>query len=201
MTRRLTFDEAATALEGGRVIVVPTDTVYGVAASLSAPEAIEGIFRLKRRPRDVALPLLIADVGDLDGLGVTLDERASRLVGRWWPGALTVVVGAPRELADAVGARDASVGLRQPDDATLRRLLQRCGPLVVTSANEHGDPPAESAEDVLRIFADRDGWAGVLDDGPRHGRVSSLVDLTGVAPRIVRHGAISDDDLAATWVP
>jgi len=192
VTRRLNFDETVDALRHGRVAAVPTDTVYGVAAGVWSLVGVAGLFALKRRPRDVALPVLVARTDDLAELDVVFDERAQRLASALWPGALTMVVPAPPALAAAIGATNESVGLRVPDDEVLLALLREVGPLVVTSANDHGEAPCTSADEVLGAFAQRDGWAGVFDDGPRDGVVSTVVDLTGPKWRVLRRGAIDE---------
>jgi tRNA threonylcarbamoyl adenosine modification protein (Sua5/YciO/YrdC/YwlC family) len=192
----LDFDEAVGALTHGEVVAIPTDTVYGVAASVWSLVGVAGLFALKRRPSDVALPLLIAGMDDLGELDVVLDEPARRLGDALWPGALTMVVPAPLALARALGARDASVGLRIPNDEVVRSLLRAVGPLAVTSANEHGEAPCTSAEEILRVFGDRPGWAGVFDAGERSGAVSSVVDLRSSPWRMLRHGAISEARIA-----
>lgn len=196
MTRRLTYDETVEALRHGRVVAVPTDTVYGVAAGVWSLLGVAALFALKRRPRDVALPVLVAGIDELSDLDVVLDERAQRLAGAFWPGALTLVVTAPPALAAAIGASDQSVGLRVPKDEALLALLRDVGPMVVTSANDHGEPPCTSADEVLEVFAGRDGWAGVLDDGPRDGEVSTVLDARGETWQVLRHGAISESAIA-----
>ena len=197
MTRRLSLDETIDALERGRVVALATDTVYGVAASIRERTAVAGLFSLKRRPSGVALPVMIENVAALDMLGVVLDERATRLANVFWPGALTIVVPAPSALARVVGASDDAVGFRVPDDETLRALLSIVGPLAVTSANEHGEAPCESADQVLATFAERGGWAGVYDTGERHGVVSTVVELSADQWRVRRTGAISLARIAA----
>lgn len=197
MTKRLSLDEAIDALERGRVVALPTDTVYGVAASIHDRTAVAGLFSLKRRPSDVALPVMIESVAALDMLGVVFDERATRLANVFWPGALTIVVPAPASLARLVGANNDAVGFRVPDDESLRALLSIVGPLAVTSANEHGEAPCESADQVLATFAERGGWAGVYDAGERHGVVSTVVELGADQWRVRRTGAISLARIAA----
>ncbi|MDE3008590.1 MAG: threonylcarbamoyl-AMP synthase [Acidobacteriota bacterium] len=196
MSRRLDFDETVAALTHGEVVAIPTDTVYGVAASVWSLIGVAGLFALKRRPRDVALPLLVASVDELAELDVVLDESARRLADALWPGALTMVVPAPLALARTLGASDASVGLRVPNDEVVLSLVRAVGPLAVTSANEHGGAPCTNAEEILRVFGARSGWAGVYDAGERRGAVSSVVDLRRSPWRILRHGAISEERIA-----
>ena len=191
---------ASDALAIGGVVALPTDTVYGIAASLRFPEAVAALFVLKRRPATLALPVLVSSVDQIESLGVVWDERAGTLGRAFWPGALTIVVGVPQNLSDLVGSTTRTVGFRCPDDAMLRHVLEQSGPLALTRANEHGAAPCESAVQVLRAFDDLDdldGLDGVLDGGERSGRVSTVVDVSGATFRVVREGAISEAALAA----
>ena len=196
--RRLSLDEADAALAAGAVVAVPTDTVYGLAARLDRPGAIEAIFSLKRRPEAVALPILVATIEALAPLGVELGPLGRRLAERYWPGALTLVVSAPDELAARVHSRSHTLGVRVPADPTAVALLERTGPLAVTSANEHGEPPCVRASDVATVFAGRDELAGVLDGGTRAAAVSSVVEISGPTAVVVREGAISAAAIAET---
>jgi tRNA threonylcarbamoyl adenosine modification protein (Sua5/YciO/YrdC/YwlC family) len=195
MTQRLTLAESLAALGRGDVVALPTDTVYGVAASLSMPEAVAALFTLKRRPESVALPILVEGTDALTALGVILDERATRLAARFWPGPLTIIVPAPAQLARVVRSSRDVVGVRVPSDETLLALLRESGPLAVTSANEHGSPPCTSAEEVLASFEGRDELFGVFDDGIRDAEVSSVIDVSGPDARVLRHGAITEEEL------
>jgi len=196
MTGLLARDEALRALQDGGVIGVATDTVYGVAASLAQPAAIATLFSLKRRPTSVALPILANSVASIEQLGVTWEARARRLSDALWPGALTIVVPVPHDLAVLIGGANDSAGFRIPDDDELLGLLQESGPLAVSSANEHGETPARSAEDVLRAFAGRDGFSGVLDGGERGGEASTVVVLEENSWRVARTGSVRAVDLA-----
>ena len=151
---------------------------------------------MKHRPSDVALPVLVDSPNQIEELGVTWTQPARRLSDAFWPGALTIVVAVPRELARLVGSVS-SAGFRVPDDDVLRELIVGAGPLVVTSANEHGQSPCSNAEQVLEVFAGRAQLEGVLDGGERCGVVSTVVDLSGPTWFVVREGAIGIDALAA----
>ena len=186
---------AVILLRDGAVVALPTDTVYGVAASLAHPSALAALFDLKRRPGNVALPVLVDGVAQIEGLGVTWSARAARLSDALWPGALTIVVPAPVALARRVGSTGASVGFRCPGDAALRQLLTHTGPLAVSSANEHGEPPCTTAAEVRATFADRP-LADVLDGGVRDGAVSTVVELLEGSWRVRREGAVARDVLA-----
>jgi L-threonylcarbamoyladenylate synthase len=189
-------DEAVRLLAAGGVVAVPTDTVYGVAASLTHPFAVANLFAMKRRPTTAALPVLLDSLTSIEGLGVSWPEKARRLSESFWPGALTIVVSVPHELAILVGSTLDTVGFRIPDDDLLLDVLGESGPLVVSSANEHGETPCQSADEVLGTFVGLRSLDGVLDDGERSGNVSTVVEVHGGSWRILRHGAISDDDVA-----
>jgi len=195
---RLSITEAAAALAAGEVVAVPTDTVYGLAASLNHPRAVGEIFALKQRPQDVALPVMIASPAQLDDMGVSWPAAAQALAAKFWPGALTIVVPVAADLALRVGAVD-SLGFRIPNQAVLLDLLRHSGALAVTSANRHGQPPCETADEVLDVFRDS-GLRGVVDGG-RGGGVPSTVVRISPPWRILRQGAVSIDELTPILGP
>ncbi len=201
MINVIDVDEAVRQLAQGHVVAVPTDTVYGVAAALNQPAAIAALFSLKRRPDDVALPVLIDSIAAADGLEVRLDDRALKLANAFWPGPLTVLVPASPALARTVHAKRDFVGLRIPADPLLRQLLARSGPLAVTSANDHGAPPCTSGEEVLAAFTGRSELSGVLDDGARSGTVSTVVELLDSGYRLLRVGAVSEQAIQDALAP
>ncbi|MGA2968383.1 MAG: L-threonylcarbamoyladenylate synthase [Acidimicrobiales bacterium] len=191
MTRVLEVDGALDALATGGVVGVPTDTVYGLAASLVHPLAVAALFTLKGRPTTVALPVLVSSIGQIEELGVTWTRRARVLSDAFWPGALTVVVAVPSTLSTLVGSSNDTVGFRCPDDELLLKLLERSGPLALTSANTHGKRPCESAAQLLEAFGGRNELNGVVDGGRRTGDVSTVVDISQPEWRIARQGATS----------
>ena len=194
MTAVLTKDEAVRFLSSGEVVAVPTDTVYGLAASLAHPEAVAELFAMKQRPTSVALPVLADSIDSIQGLGVSWDDGASRLSDVFWPGALTIVVAVPAELAELVGSTDGSVGFRVPRDEVLRDVLVACGPLAVSSANEHGREPCHSAVEVVRQFSNSH-LVGVLDGGDRAAAVSTVVRVDHGTLEVLRQGSVSLVDL------
>jgi tRNA threonylcarbamoyl adenosine modification protein (Sua5/YciO/YrdC/YwlC family) len=187
------LDLAAELLASGEVLAVPTDTVYGLAALVGDRAAIEQLSALKRRPGSMPIAVLCASVEEARELASSWPPSAAALSTALWPGPLTLVVPASVELESQLGSTSGA-GMRIPNDATCRALLERTGPLAVTSANVHGSSPATSAEEVLGIF-EGSGLAGVLDAGTRDGAVSSVVDVSGERPVIVREGALSRDAL------
>jgi tRNA threonylcarbamoyl adenosine modification protein (Sua5/YciO/YrdC/YwlC family) len=176
---------------------VPTDTVYGLAASLEHRGAIGALFELKHRPASLALPVLVHSVSQIEDLGVTWGDEAQRLSEVFWPGALTVVVAVPNTLSTLLGSTDGTVGFRRPDGALVNELLALSGPLAVTSANEHGAPPCASAIEVIEVFGERNEFAGVLDGGPCTGSASTVLDISGVGWKVLREGAVDQAALTA----
>jgi L-threonylcarbamoyladenylate synthase len=199
MMQTLSFDETLRALLDGDVVAVPTDTVYGVAARLENPAAVQRLFAVKSRPTDVALPVLIGSARDALLLTPWWGDDAQRLADRYWPGALTIIVEAPLPLAQLIGALD-TVGLRSPRHEQLAALIGHCGPLVVTSANQHGQAPCVSADDV-RATQWAAPVAGVLDAGVCDAPVSTVVQIAPDGWRLRRVGALSSADIGAVLGP
>lgn len=198
VTPVLDIDGALTVLARGGVIAVPTDTVYGVAAAFDSPGGIEALFELKRRPHSLALPVMVDSIGQITALGVEWPVVAQKLATAFWPGALTIIVRTPDDLARRVAHEGSAVGFRIPDLDVLRRLLARSGPLAVTSANRHAQPPCHSVREVLEVFASSSALGGVLDGGDCYGTVSTVVDVSTGTYRIVRPGAIGSDAIEAS---
>jgi len=167
---------AAELLASGRVVGVPTDTVYGLAVDPRHESAVASLFALKGRPEAVALPVLIADPADA-ALLATVDERASALFARYWPGHLTVVLRRRPGAALHLGGDPDSIGLRCPAHLLTRKLIGLAGPLAVTSANRHGGAPARSAADVDALFGR--ALELVVDGGRCDGEPSTVVSLLG----------------------
>jgi len=181
-------DAAAAAVDVVRragVVLVPTETFYGLAADPASEAAVEAVHRLKRRPPDKALPVLCADHDQVASL-VTVPERFRVRLGRMWPGPLTVVLRVRRPLA---ACPDGTAAVRIPAHGLLRAVLYRTGPLTGTSANRHGEPPWSTAAEAA---ASLDGTPDlVLDGGSTPGGLAStVVDLTGAEPRVLRQGPV-----------
>ncbi len=179
-------------------MVVPTDTVYGLAVLAQRRGAAARLFAMKRRPPDVALPVLVADVDQARALaGDDLPDVARRLMERFWPGGLTVVVrrrpGAGLELG---GPDDETVGLRLPAHPVPVALAARLGPLAVTSANVHGRPTPETALEVVDELGDEVGL--VLDGGRCAGAASTVVSCVGDEVRLLREGTVPFADIVAS---
>ena len=177
------IDAAVDAVGRGAVIVLPTDTVYGVGADAFQPDAVARVLAAKGRGRQMPPPVLIPDVRTVDGLAMDVPAAARALMEACWPGALTVIVTAQPSLAWDLGDTHGTVALRVPDHAAARALLGRTGPLAVTSANRTGEPAATTA-------AEAEAQLGDAGDSPL-GVASTIVDATGATLRIVRQGGIS----------
>jgi tRNA threonylcarbamoyl adenosine modification protein (Sua5/YciO/YrdC/YwlC family) len=190
------YRKAADALARGGLVVVPTDTVYGVAARPDLPEATARVFAAKGRPRDLTLPVLAAGA-EAAGLAGHLDERALSLAGRFWPGPLTLVV--PRTESSApwdLGEGRDTIGLRVPDHRWTRALLAETGPLAVTSANRSGEPTPPDCEGVRAALGEA-VEVYVCDDPRPAGPPSTVLDLTGPEPLVLREGALDRETLLA----
>jgi L-threonylcarbamoyladenylate synthase len=165
------------------VVVLPTETVYGLVARAGDRGAIERLFVLKNRPDSKTISVLVGDLEQARAL--TPDDLDA--CAPWWPGPLTAVV---RRRADAelyLGADATTIGLRCPDHPFVRRLALDLGPLAATSANRTGEPTPASAAEVALVFPD---VALVVDDGPRDGLPSTVIDLTTSPPTVLRAGPI-----------
>ena len=186
------LNDAVREMRGGGVVVIPTDTVYGLAAAADHTAAVAAMFELKQRPVDVKVAVLVADI-DQARQFVDLGSTGEALAARYWPGPLTIV--ASRHVAGSLAAGDdETLGVRCPDDAVARALAEEVGPIAATSANLHGgDTPARAAE-VSELFPD---VTVVLDDGPRSGTASTVVSVVDTPPVVLRQGPISDTDIEA----
>lgn len=185
-------DAAVKALRDGRVVVLPTDTVYGLAAAVNHPEAIRSIFELKARPKDKALPVLAASLEDVRAVAV-VSGRAEQAARAYWPGSLTLVLPrAPGFEIDLGGADGSTVAVRIPDCKAALEVLARTGPLAVTSANRSGRPPATTASEARSAVGD--GVEVIVDGGPAGGTPSTVVSLVG-EPRVLRAGAIAGEEV------
>ena len=182
--------EAAEAVLRGGVIAFPTDTLYGLGCSLFDVSAVEMVARLKRRDLSLAVISLIPEPRQVYGLADDVSEVAERLMQRFWPGPLSLIFRAAPIVPARVRGAGGTVALRCPKDTLCLRLLDRIGgPVVSSSANLSGQRPAETAEEVVRIFGNQLDL--VIDGGPRHGGMpSTLVDVTGPVPRLLRRGRI-----------
>lgn len=179
---------AVEALAAGRAIALPTDTVYGLAVDPFLPGAADRLFELKVRPRHVNLPVLVTGIDQALGLATAVPASATALMARFWPGPLTVVLPARAGLGADLGDDDATIGIRCPDHPVPLALCREVGPLATTSANRHGEPTLTTAAEVAATFGDT--LTVVLDGGTCTGSPSTVVDCTGVEPKLLREGRL-----------
>ncbi len=193
--RDAAINAASGVLSSGGVVALPTDTVYGLAAAALVEEGPSHLFVLKGRPRDVELPVLVADAEQAEAEVAVMTPSARRLAEIWWPGALTLVVPRRRGVSLDLGGDGETVGVRCPDHPVPIALCRRCGPLAATSANLHDEPTPSSAREVAELFGER--LALVLDAGACEGLPSTVVDCTGQEPRCLREGRVLWSDVVA----
>ena len=201
-TKRITteLDEAAALLREGRLVAVPTETVYGLAGNGLDVAAVEQIYEVKGRPAVKPLSLMVPGKDSIDHVCAEVPPAAFALAERFWPGPLTIVLWAKPVVPEVVRAGGSTVGLRCPDHpATLETLRLAGVPFAAPSANPSGAPSPKTADDVLRYF---DGQiAAVIDGGPCGiGTESTIVALSRTPYRILRHGALAEDELWQTLV-
>lgn len=190
----LDIQRAVEILNRGGVVAIPTDTVYGLAASLDHPLAVERIFSIKGRSGTKAIPVLISDLDTFDRLADGVSPVARTLAERHWPGALTIVVDASDEVPESVRRDGSTVGVRMPNSADALAIIASAGgALAVTSANRSGGAEARSADEVRLKLGNRVDF--VVDGGPtRLAPPSTVVDATGDDVRVLRSGAIDPWD-------
>ena len=188
-------EQAVRALAAAQVVALPTDTVYGLAADPFSTGGADRLFLLKRRPREEDLPVLVADEDQAMAMATGVPDSARRLMARYWPGALTVVLPRHPDLRADLGADEATVGLRCPAHPVPLALCRAHGPIATTSANLHGQPTLTTAAEVEAEFGD--AVAVVLDSGPCSGAPSTVVDCTGAEPRLLREGRLPWDEVRA----
>ena len=203
---------ARVAIGRGELVVVPTDTVYGLAADAFSPSAVQRLLDAKGRTRQAPPPVLIPGIPTLDALAEEVPDEVRALVAEFWPGGLTVILPARESLRWDLGETHGTVALRMPNNRVALELLSETGPLAVSSANLTGKPAATTAADAEAMLEDSvavylDGGAVGDDYDAEAGVGSTIVDATGLLLvdadgtrgelKIVRHGVISDEAIFA----
>ena len=187
---------AASAVRRGELIVMPTDTVYGVGADAFDASAVGALLEAKGRGRDTPIAVLVPDARTVDGLATDVPEYARRLIEEFWPGPLTLVLRAQTSLLWDLGDTNGTVGLRMPDQEVSLALLAQTGPMAVTSANKHGQPAATTAAEAREQLGE--DVAIYLDGGPAQGQVpSTIIDCTKDRPVVLRRGALPEEEIFA----
>lgn len=189
---------AARVIAAGGVIAFRTDTFYGLGADPFNEQALASIKRLKGREEGKPILIILSDAGEAERFIAGRSEIFEKVCEKHWPGPLTIVVRAKREVPDALTAETKTIGVRLPDDEDVREFVRICGgALTATSANLSGEPPARTAQEVGRSFPD--GLDLIVDGGAARGeRPSTVLDLSGGLPRLIREGALSKRDLEKT---
>ncbi len=185
---------AIDAVLRGDLVVLPTDTVYGIGADAFKSWAVTALQNAKGRGRTVPPPVLVGSRSTVDGLAHALPQVARDLMEAFWPGGLTIVVEHAPSLSWDLGETFGTVGLRMPLHPIALEVLRETGPMAVSSANNHGKPPATTAVEAREQF----GYSVsvYLDGGPAlEGVASTMIDVTGDVPKLLRAGAISLDEL------
>jgi len=191
---------AAAAVQRGDLVVIPTDTVYGVAVDAFDPDAVADLLKAKGRGREMPPPVLVSSAATLDALATDVPDYARALVDAHWPGPLTLVCRQQTSLQWDLGETRGTVAVRMPDHPLTLEILERTGPLAVSSANLTGRPAATDADAAQEMLGDL--VAVIVDDGTSPvGEASTIVDATGEAGRVLRVGALSLDRLNQTLEP
>jgi len=185
---------AARAVQGGSVIVLPTDTLYGIGADAFSPAAVSGLLAAKGRGRDMPVPVLVGSWTTIDGLVGHVTNDMRNLIEAFWPGGLTLIVEQAPSLAWDLGDARGTVGIRMPLHPVALELLAETGPLAVSSANRTSLPPARTVHQAHEQLGESvsvylDGGATTL------GKPSTIVDLTSAVPAVVREGAVAFETL------
>jgi L-threonylcarbamoyladenylate synthase len=197
--QRDAIQEAAQWILNGGLVAIPTDTLYGLAADPWSRAAVARVFAVKGRAAERALLLIAADATQVTTHLGALPAAGQRLAERFWPGPLTLVVAAPSALAADVSGGTGTVGVRVPADAVARAICAEAGrPITATSANLSGEPATADPDWVERTLGDRIDL--LIDTGmTRGGAASTIVDVSGAEPQLLRAGAIAWDDIQA-WL-
>ncbi|MEN4399732.1 L-threonylcarbamoyladenylate synthase [Mycolicibacterium senegalense] len=186
---------AVSAVKGGRLVVMPTDTVYGICADAFDPEAVGALLAAKGRGRNMPVGVFVGSWNTIDGLVYSVPPAARELIRAFWPGALSLVVTQAPSLQWDLGDANGSVMLRMPLHPVAIELLREVGPMAQSSANVSGRPAALTAAQAHEQLGDK--VEVYLDGGPAEQQsASTIVDLTGAQPRILRTGPISAADIA-----
>ena len=198
--REAAVEAASLAVQRGDLIVLPTDTVYGIGADAFDPAAVRALLAAKGRGREMPPPVLVSATTTLDALATRVPGYARALVEKFWPGPLTLVCHQQSSLQWDLGDTRGTVAVRMPDHDVALEILERTGPLAVSSANKTGMPAATDADQAEEMLGDE--VAIVVDSGDAPGgEASTIVDVTGSQGRVLRRGALSLEELNAVLEP
>lgn len=198
--REAAIKAASLAVQRGHLVVLPTDTVYGVGADAFDPVAVQGLLAAKGRGREMPPPVLVSSAATIDALAVNIPGYARALIDAFWPGPLTLVCQQQASLQWDLGDTRGTVAIRMPAHDLTLELLERTGPLAVSSANRTGMPAATDADQAEQMLGEE--VAVIIDAGPSPvGEASTIIDVTGPQGRVLRPGALSLDELNAVLEP
>ena len=191
------LEKASGTIKWGGVIAYPTETFYGLGVKFDSSAALENLCRLKCRSRNKALPLIIGEKRMLGLIASSVTESAEKLIEKFWPGPLTLLLPAKANISDLLTAKTGKIAVRIPGESFALDLVRSLGfPITATSANISGMPPAVNIDDVIRYFGDAIDL--IIDCGKTPGgKPSTIVDASGVKVRILRAGAISAEEIFA----
>lgn len=182
------MEDVAELIHGGQIGVIPTDTQYGLVASVFLPEAVERVYHVRERDPEEPFVILIAEIDDLEQFGILVDAELRKKVDAYWPGRVSLVLHCPDEQYSYLHRDKYTLAVRLPKDDDLRELIRQAGPLVAPRANVSDEPPARNIEEAKRYFGTAVDFyvdGGVLDGPP-----SGLIDLSlGGEPVVLRKGA------------
>jgi len=179
---------AVEAIKDQKLIVYPTDTLYGLGSTINSENAIQSIFTVKHRPFSMPLPVAVSDRKMLSNC-VELTPLARHLAEAFFPGKITLVCQKKKNISDLITSNKNTVAIRIPDDEIALQLISKTGPLIATSANIHGKPTPAFVSEIRKLF--KPSVVEVfVDDGPRQGQPSTIIDVTGSHPVILREGSI-----------
>jgi L-threonylcarbamoyladenylate synthase len=192
-------ERAARMIASGGVIAFRTDTFYGLGADPFNQDALAAIKSLKGREAGKPILVILSDVVEAERFIAGKSEIFELVSAKHWPGPLTIVARARREVPVELTAGTGTIGVRLPDDKSVRDFVRICGgALTATSANLSGEPPARTAQEVSRSFPT--GLSLIVDGGPaRGGQPSTVLDVSGPAPRLIRQGAVGREELEETY--
>lgn len=190
--------QAGEELKSGNIVALPTDTIYGLCACASDPEAVEKLYEAKGRNDEKGAPVLIGGRHQLKRLACDVPQRALALMDSLWPSGLTLVLPASPVLSTLLTGEGSSVAVRMPAQALCRKLAMSFGPFVATSANISGEPPIQTAQAISSRFQNEAGL--VLDGGKAENtRPSTVVDARGEKPKLLREGMVDFDSVVRAW--
>jgi len=191
--KKLDLSKAVAALRAGQVIVYPTDTLYGLGADIFNYDAVQKIFRIKKREKNNPLPVAVANIKDIEKIAF-VDKTSRCLIKTFLPGKLTIVLKKKSNVSDLVTGGLDKVAIRIPNNIVALELLSKFGPLTATSANIHDKKPPVNIDDIAMQLKTCD-IAVYIDDGRLEGSPSTIVDLTQKPFKIIRRGAISEKEI------